>query len=114
MIFSFYLALWITNFNASAFSTLKSPFWECISVVPGLICAALYLYIIKCAALLKAIVSMDLDIVEETIEHSEAVYQLSLSIREMVLKELDDVTDAEEALHELYNRVDVNKGDALR
>jgi hypothetical protein len=61
----------------------------------------------------QALVVMDFDIIEETIELSETAHQLSLSVREMILDQLGRVGDPEVALRKLYDAVDVDNTDAL-
>ena len=53
MVISFYLALWVTNFGAASITSTHNKLWGLYSVLPGLLSAILYLYIVTCAALIK-------------------------------------------------------------
>lgn len=68
MVISFYLAVWLTNFLYVSLYYLHSPTWCVLSLIPGLASFMVYIYVIKCAALLKAIIFVDHDIMEETME----------------------------------------------
>jgi hypothetical protein len=58
----------------------------------------------------QAVVMMDLDLVEETIEHTEAVYQLSASMRDVIMNQLGNDGDPDEALRELFNTAIAQEG----
>ena len=68
MVISFYLALWLTNFLYASLYYLHSPVWCILSLLPGLLSFAVYIYIVKSATLLRAIIFVDHDLMEETME----------------------------------------------
>ncbi len=87
MIISFYLALWITNF--ASVSERMGSYWTTVTLLPGLFSIVIYMYVVKCAALLKvmnllkgviffcyhvpvlfiqSICTLDTDLIEEVVE----------------------------------------------
>lgn len=89
MMISFYIALWLSNFQFSASQFKDNPvMWqvlpiECmltvltqyicchvqiLPILPGLISSIIFTYLVKNSALMYAVVVLDPDVVEETIE----------------------------------------------
>lgn len=94
MIISFYCALWIVNYSFVANSLHHDvTFWKVITIVPGIICFILYIYLIKVAALLRSIAHIDNDIVESTMEIAENAQTQSNLMRTKILDKLEDYND---------------------
>ena len=54
IVISLYLGLWVTNYCAVAYHLpVNGSMWVFISFLPALLCIILYVFIIRCAALLK-------------------------------------------------------------
>ena len=77
MLMSFYLAIWFANILTLTIVIMKSPMWMILSILPGLVSFVIYTYIIKCSAMLHALLYLDLDVLEETIEVTESSHILS-------------------------------------
>jgi hypothetical protein len=113
MIISFYLALWITNFLSSALHDLHSNFWVVMSLFPGILSFTVFIYVVKSAALLKAVLFIDHEVMEETMEQTETSQQLATILREKVVAQLQEMGDPETELFNLYHLMDHNGSNAL-
>lgn len=109
MIISFYAALWLTVMASSS-----SSVWRFLSILPAILILSFFFYIVKTAALLKAIYEVDTDAMLEVIEETEAAKQLAIEVRDRVLERLDATgEDPFEEIQRLYNEIDVNRSDSL-
>lgn len=114
MTISCYVALWLTNFLAIALRLQKDHgFWICATIIPALLSMVLSFYSVRCAALLKAVSTLDKDIVEELLEDAEAAKNLSISLREKILSRLESVESPEEELKVLFQEIDINNSKSL-
>jgi hypothetical protein len=84
-----------------------------LSLLPGVLSMAGYIYIVRTAALLKAIYRVDFDVVLEVIEQTEGVKVLSEQLRDKVIARLDISGDPHAELQKLYHEIDGNGDDAL-
>jgi hypothetical protein len=111
LVIAFYAALWFTVVAASG--TLTS-FWKFLSFLPAMLICMFFFYIVKTAALLKAVHVVDTDVMLEVIEETEAAKQLSEDLRARVLERLDETgEDPFDEIERLYNEIDVNNSDSL-
>jgi Ca2+-binding EF-hand superfamily protein len=107
MVVSFYLALWLTNFGSACYQTPYVGNWMVASLAPGLICFVIYLYIVRTAALLRAITFFDSDIAKETIEEAEDIQSLGEQLRERLNKKLAEIGGKhEQELKILFRQAD--------
>lgn len=113
MFISFYVALWISSFLALSLQELHSPFWLVISVLPGLLSFTVFIYVVKSAALLKAVLFIDHEVMEETMEQTETSHQLGTILREKVVAQLQEMGDPETELFKLYRLMDHDGSNAL-
>jgi hypothetical protein len=119
MIISFYIALWIVNYAFAAnYLHEHVTFWKVITILPGIFCLFLYIYLIKVTALLRAITHVDSDIVESTIEVAENSKTLSNQMRSKILDKLEDyVLDDNSSNHDkleiLINEIDEDESRTL-
>lgn len=109
IIIALYMALWLTNFIATA----HTPFWIIISLLPGVLSTINFIYIIKTAALLKAVYKVDFDAVLEVIEQTESVKALSDQLREKVIERLVEKGDPHAELQKLFHEIDINGNNSL-
>eukprot|EP01034_Spumella_vulgaris_P021565 gene21565-27603_t len=132
MLIALNLAYWLVYFVGSA-SPLE---WKVLAFLPPALSFFNYVYIVKTAALIKAVVALDETALVEVLEQTEAAQDLTVSIREqlvaklteMVAKEKRDRAGAligdergvsrggmtpEDKLGELYDVMDVNKDNTL-
>jgi hypothetical protein len=110
MVIAFYAALWLTVMASSA----NSSVWKFLSVLPAILICCFFFYIVKTAALLKAIYEVDTDTMLEVIEETEAAQQLSEEVRERVLERLDATQeDPFDEIQRLYSEIDIDGTDAL-
>ena len=110
MVISFYLALWLTVMLSAA----PSDAWKFLSILPILIVCVFFFYIVKTAALLKAVYVVDTDAMLEVIEETEAAKQLSDELRAKVVAVLNEEgDDAYIELERFYKEIDTNGNDSL-
>jgi Ca2+-binding EF-hand superfamily protein len=110
MVIAFYAALWLTVMA----STHISSVWKFLSILPAIMICCFFFYIVKTAALLKAVYVVDTDAMLEVIEETEAAKQLSTELRDAVLARLETTgEDPFNELQRLYNEIDVNRSDSL-
>ena len=110
MVLAFYAALWLTVMASS----IRSSVWKFLSVLPAIVILGFFFYIVKTAALLRAVCEVDTDSMLEVIEETEAARQLSSEIRDRVLQRLDSAAqDPLEEIQRLYNQIDTNRSDSL-
>jgi hypothetical protein len=110
MVIAFYAALWLTVMASS----VNSSVWKFLSILPAILICCFFFYIVKTAALLKAIYEVDTDAMLEVIEETEAAKQLSTELRDAVLARLETTgEDPFNELQRLYNEIDVNRSDSL-
>lgn len=110
MLISLYIALWLTNFLVAA----KSIAYIIISLLPGLLSAVVYLYVVKSAALLKAIHVIDNDAVLEVLEQTEGSQLLGETIRKKILERLKELGEPQAELYNLFNEIDSSGNGWLR
>lgn len=107
MIISLYCGLWVSNFQESI-KHLPSPdrhTWMLFSALPGLLSVCLFILIVRSAAFLKAITSLDAECVFQTIEHSEELKDIGRVLKQSLLDCLSSNNDPEEQLKMLYKSI---------
>jgi hypothetical protein len=110
VVVAMYLAVWLTVMVAAA----PSVGWLLVSLIPSLVVCAFFFYIVKTAALLKAVTKVDHDVLLEVIEETEASKQLSVELRNKVVKVLLEKGDnAFQELELMYNEIDTNGNNSL-
>eukprot|EP01034_Spumella_vulgaris_P035430 gene35430-43685_t len=109
IIIALYMALWLTNF----ISVSSPSYWKVLSLLPGVLSMVGYVYVVRTAALLKAIYRVDFDVVLEVIEQTEGVAVLSAQLRDKVIARLNISGDPHAELQKLYKEIDGNGDDAL-
>jgi hypothetical protein len=107
-----FFGLWITNYAKIASKGYTFHF-EFIDVIPGLFCIAFYAYTVKCAALLRAVTSINNDAMQEIIEHSEETRMLGENMRKLMLDKLHTMGDPELQLKALFDEIDDNGSNLL-
>ena len=106
---AFYMALWLT-----AILTLsKTPAWKIWSLVPVLICIWMYVYIIRTAAMLKAVHQVDADAILEVIEDNEGVHALAELLKNKILGLVDSTVNPQEELQRIFKEIDGNGSNFL-
>jgi hypothetical protein len=91
MVISLYCGLWITNFQFSVSRSISGndkSYWQLYSALPGLLSVGLFILIVKSAAFLRAITTLDGECVHQTIEQAEASNELALTLRATMLQAL--------------------------
>lgn len=110
MVIAFYAALWLTVMASSA----NSSVWKFLSVLPAILICCFFFYIVKTAALLRAIYEVDTNALLEVIEETEAADVLAVEVRDSVLQRLEATgEDPFEEINRLYREFDVKGTDAL-
>jgi hypothetical protein len=109
MLTSLYFALWITNFVF-----VGGDIWKFLTIFPGALAAAVYLSVIKRAALLRAVSDLDEDAVLEVIEQTEGSKQLGITMRDKILSRLRDLGEPQAELYTLFHEIDSSRNGSLR
>lgn len=102
MMISLYIALWVTNFVVAA----KEPWQKAVTIIFGGLSACIYVYIVRSAALLKAISKLDNDVVLEVIEQTEGSRLLGIEMRDKILSRLSDLGEPQAELYTLFREID--------
>jgi hypothetical protein len=110
MLTSLYLALWVTNFVIAS----DTAQWKILTLLPGLGAALVYLSIVKTAALLKAVSTLDNEAVLEVIEQTEGSRLLGITMREKILSRLLDLGEPQAELYTLFHEIDSSRNGSLR
>lgn len=113
MLISFYWALWLTNFETSALDLQNSNAsltWQLFSVLPGVLASVIFLMLCRSAALVHAMVVLDSEVLEETIEYDVSAKVLCAQLREKLISLLDKESDEplESQFQALFNVIDQN------
>jgi Ca2+-binding EF-hand superfamily protein len=118
MFIAFYLSLWICNFLTVSYviaqgDSTKHAKWVFLSLLPGVLSMALYMYCVRTAALLRSIVEVDTDAMLEIIEQTEGTRFLGQMMRTRMLEKLRDMGDPEQELKVLFEEIDDNNSNLL-
>eukprot|EP01038_Epipyxis_sp_PR26KG_P004478 gene4478-6329_t len=109
LVLSLYSALWATNFVITA-----EPLWKFLCALPVFMSIINYLYVIKSAALLKAMLHVDYDAILEVIELNEGSKLLSNQIRELLTTRIEVMGgDAETQMKEMLQSTERKSRDSL-
>jgi len=84
MFTSVYNAFWFANF-----ASISVNEWKAFTFVPGIFSALIFLYIVKNAVLLKSMLEIDADAMNEVLEQAEDAKQLGQEIRSKLLAKLN-------------------------
>ena len=84
MLIALYLALWLAIFSGAE----VVGYWKAIAIIPGLLCVVNYLYVVKTAALLKALYSVDYEALDQVFQQTDASRALEQSIRQKLLAKM--------------------------
>lgn len=120
MVISFYFALWFTVMVSAA----PTNYWKALSIAPAIVILVFFFYIVKTAALLRAMYTVDTDALLEVLEETEATLQLSEELRCKVVEQVslsaDEAIEEESAgevayreLERLYKTIDINGNNSL-
>lgn len=109
LLIAFYNALWLTNYS----STTIPIAYKLYCVLPGILSIFNYIYIVKAAALLKGIIKIDQDAMEEVIEQTEGSRQLGETIRDRVLSRLETMGEPQAELFNLFQQIDSSGNNVL-
>eukprot|EP01036_Dinobryon_divergens_P022205 gene22205-30445_t len=101
MIISAYNAFWLINFLS-----ISTGGWKFLTLLPGLVSVVVYTYIVKAAALAKAVYSVDSEALLEILEQTEDAKQLAHEIRDKLLQNLEPGADPVAMLYQLFQRID--------
>jgi hypothetical protein len=110
MLISLYYACWMMDFLPSSHLSVT---WKIISFLPIVLSFINFLYITKCAVLLKGVYTIDKDSMVEAIEQAEEARELEDMIRHKLLGRLPESSmsakaDIHEELYKLFQEIDVD------
>ena len=98
MLLALYLALWLVDVSGADIGSG----WKMLAILPGLFSAVNYLYIVKTAALLKAMYSMDFEAAEKVFQQTDAARDLERKIREKLRAKLRSFTKSDDLKSQVY------------
>lgn len=111
---AFYGSLWFCNFCSWAYQSTESSMFMAISFVPFILCIIMIVYIIRSAALLRLVTSLDSDKLQEAIENTEISTELADNLRSKILTRLKEIgTDVEIQLKYLFQQIDEDGSELL-
>ena len=84
MLISFYMALYLTSFIAST----ADAKWKAVSLLPGLCGIAVFICLVRSAALIHAIYRVNFDAILEVQEQTESTEQMQVLVRQTILMKL--------------------------
>ena len=108
MLIALYIACWLVDYSASMV-TLE---WKIVSILPGIFSTINYLYVVKTAALLKAMYALDFESAEKVFKQIDGCRHLEIQIREKLLEKLrllnarDMTSDMEARAYKLFCDID--------
>ncbi len=119
MLIAYYLACWITNYASIAktvgdhISASTSATYEVQTLLPGILSVLMYIYSVKCAALLLAVTQPDNNSMLEVIEQTEGTRMLGKIMRDRMLQKLKSMGDPETHMKTLFEEIDDNNSNLL-
>ena len=85
-----------------------------ISLIPLILTIVLIIYIIRSAALLRLVTSLDSDTLQQAIENAESSNELAENLRTKILSRLNEIgSDDELQLKLLFQQIDADGSDLL-
>ncbi len=85
-----------------------------ISLIPLILTIVLIIYIIRSAALLRLVTSLDADTLQESIENAESSNEIADNLRTKILSRLNEIgSDDELQLKILFQQIDEDGSDLL-
>ena len=85
-----------------------------ISLIPLILTIVLIIYIIRSAALLRLVTSLDADTLQEAIENAESSNEIADNLRTKILSRLNEIgSDFELQLKILFQQIDEDGSDLL-
>lgn len=108
MLISLYYALFLTNFIVAA----RTPGWIILCLVPALVSSILFIYVVKSAALLQAVYSLDNEAILEVIDQTEGTNHLLNVMRDRIISRLKEMGEPQAELYSLFSDINTHgKGD---
>ena len=116
MLIALYLAFWLVSFAGA-----DVGYWKAIAIIPGLLSVLNYTYVVKTAALLKALYSVDYDALDQVFQQTDQAHLLGQNIRRKLLEKIgfnnynaDDNNYTRDFLrkkaHEIFRDIDYDNG----
>jgi hypothetical protein len=85
-----------------------------ISLIPLILTIVLIIYIIRSAALLRLVTSLDSDTLQQAIENAESSNEIAENLRTKILSRLNEIgSDDELQLKLLFQQIDADGSDLL-
>ncbi len=110
MLIALNFAFWLIYFVGS----VSSPGWKVLCIVPPVLSFLVYVYVVKTAALLKAIVRLNQDSLVEVLEQTEGAHEIATSIRQQLLDVLEGLGGSpKEQLQALFGKMDSDNSGSL-
>lgn len=111
---AFYGSLWVCNFCIWSYYAERSSMYMAISLIPLILTIVLIIYIIRSAALLRLVTSLDADTLQEAIENAESSNEIADNLRTKILSRLNEIgSDDELQLKILFQQIDEDGSDLL-
>ena len=113
MLIALYISLWIVDYS----SAMVDSGWKTLSILPGILSAINYLYVVKTAALLKAMYNLDFEAADQVFKQTDGSRLLEKTIREKLFKKIQTVggasSDLKTKAYELFSEIDYDNSGVL-
>lgn len=113
MLIALYISLWIVDYS----SAMVDSGWKALAIVPGILSAINYLYVVKTAALLKAMYNLDFEAADKVFKQTDGSRLLEKTIREKLIKKLEAIkcasSDLKTKAYELFSEIDYDNSGVL-
>eukprot|EP01036_Dinobryon_divergens_P034752 gene34752-44944_t len=115
MLIALYIACWLVDYSASMVTLM----WKVVAILPGIFSTINYLYVVKTAALLKAMYALDFEAADRVFQQIDGCRQLEKVIREKLIAKLDllnakDLTsDMEARAFKLFCDIDYDRSGVI-
>ena len=108
MLIALYMACWLVDYSGSTVTLM----WKVVSILPGVFSTINYLYVVRTAALLKAMYALDFEAADQVFKQIDGCRQLEKIIREKLIAKLnllnarDLTSDMEARAYKLFCDID--------
>lgn len=115
MLIALYIACWLVDYSGSMVTLM----WKVVAILPGVFSTINYLYVVKTAALLKAMYALDFEAADRVFKQIDGCRQLEKVIREKLIAKLnvlnarDLTSDMEARAFKLFCDIDYDRSGVI-
>ena len=116
MLIALYFTIWLVEYS----NAMVDSGWKFLAILPGILSAINYLYVVKTAALLKAMYTIDFEAADIVFRQTDGARLLERTIREKLTKKMQETTskkkvsnDLKTQAFELFSEIDYDNSGVL-